>query len=312
MGRHAAGDAPEIDRLVDEACSAIGAEIDAMRIPRLRGVVLGGGYGRGEGGVIGDALSNDLDFFVVTEEGEGEDTAESIAEALKPVSEKWTGKLGVEVDFAVKTPWRLRHDQERVMVQELLHGYFDVAGVKGEALFAGIEKRSPEVFPWMEAVRLLMNRGVGLLLAAEVGRSGGFAARNVNKCILGAGDARLIARHKYHWKATDRADALGDTLYCKAVEWKFRPRAEAVCDWETARTTWLEAETEVMNAEGSKTETGRSFYQAARWIARRKTLGELASFGQTCELRVLKRLGRSIRMRRALSDSLKRDWEIFN
>ena len=46
-------DCPEADRLVDDALRAIGAEIDALAIPRLLGVVLGGGYARGEGGVVG-------------------------------------------------------------------------------------------------------------------------------------------------------------------------------------------------------------------------------------------------------------------
>ena len=52
MGRHVAGEMPELDRFVEEACEEIGAEIAALRIPRLAGVVLGGGYGRGEGGAL--------------------------------------------------------------------------------------------------------------------------------------------------------------------------------------------------------------------------------------------------------------------
>ena len=46
MGRHAAGDAPEADSLVERAIREIGAEIDACRLNGLRGVVLGGGYAR--------------------------------------------------------------------------------------------------------------------------------------------------------------------------------------------------------------------------------------------------------------------------
>ena len=66
MGVHVAGDSPAMDRHVAETIAAVGAEIDALAVPRLKGVVLGGGYGRGEGGVIVGAdgrerLSNDLD-----------------------------------------------------------------------------------------------------------------------------------------------------------------------------------------------------------------------------------------------------------
>ena len=42
MGRHVAGDAPEMDRLVAESIARIGAEIEALHVPKLQGVVLGG------------------------------------------------------------------------------------------------------------------------------------------------------------------------------------------------------------------------------------------------------------------------------
>ena len=51
MGRFAAGDAPAMDRLVEETVSGVGADVAALNVPRLAGLVLGGGYGRGEGGV---------------------------------------------------------------------------------------------------------------------------------------------------------------------------------------------------------------------------------------------------------------------
>ncbi len=131
-------DCPEADRLVDDALCAIGAEIDALHVPRLLGVVLGGGYARGEGGVSFGLmvpsshgpmvepsdhttirpydhptirLSNDLDFYVVAEDGSSGADLAAIAAALRPVSEKWTARLGVDVDFSPpKTPWRIRHD----------------------------------------------------------------------------------------------------------------------------------------------------------------------------------------------------------
>ena len=153
MGVYVAGDAPAMDRRVSEAIKAIGGEIDSLRVPRLQGVVLGGGYGRGEGGVrslelgvgsselgggaarVEEALSNDLDFFAVTEEGASASEIAVLVAALEPVSRRWTERLGVDVDFTVRTPWRLRHDQVRLMIQELIHGYFDVAGKKGAEMF---------------------------------------------------------------------------------------------------------------------------------------------------------------------------------
>ena len=366
MGLYVAGEAPEMDRLVAEAIKVLGGEIDSLRVPRLQGVVLGGGYGRGEGGVrsleLGagslefrvpgsefggagsETLSNDLDFFAVTEEGASAAEIAAIGAALEPVSRRWTERLGVDVDFTVRTPWRLRHDQARVMIQELIHGYFDVAGKKGAELFKGIEDRPPSAFPWSEAVRLLVNRGVGLLLAHEQMGSTtlngqdvccpsewsretrdptsstrnskletrNFILRNINKCVLGAGDARLIARGGYLWKAEDRATALGEPLYSAAVAWKFRPRQEGVCSWDEAQAEWLKAVDEVMSAGLRTGAMRRTAYQAARWIGRRRTLGDLATLGYGAVVRILLKLTPVVRRRAPLPPSLRRDWEIFN
>ena len=347
MGRFVAGDAPELDRALADALAAIGAEIVAMRVPSLAGVVLGGGYGRGEGGARGELkvesskfkvessksdvacrLSNDLDFFAITKEGATDADAAAVATALEPLSRRWSEKLGIDVDFTGRTPWRLRHDQERLMVQELVHGYVDVAGATGESLFAGIARREPSDLPWMEAARLLMNRGMGLLLAAEKLRSvadgrhpssdcrlsdvHSFVNRNINKCILGAGDARLIANRRYRWRAPERAEALRDQMYRNAVAWKFRPEESAVCDWSAARDVWRAAYEEVMEIGAREGALGRSLRQAARWVVRRRTLGAPASFGQNCTVRVLRGVARCVEMRSAIPPSLRRDWEIFN
>ena len=353
MGRFVAGDAPELDRALADALAAIGREIDAMRIPSLAGVVLGGGYGRGEGGARGEfkvqspkfevesskadgacRLSNDLDFFAITKEGATDADAAAVATALEPLSRRWSEKLGIDVDFMGRTPWRLRHDQERLMVQELVHGYVDVAGATGESLFAGIARREPSDLPWMEAARLLMNRGMGLLFAKCKIENGkckvdelpnadcrmsdadiDFVNRNINKCILGAGDAFLISRGLYRWRATERADACEaqgfGRLYRAAVEWKFRPSEGPVCDWETAREEWLDAKlnvTAAVDAEGFR----RSIRSAARWVVRRRTLGEIATFGMNPVVRILDRVARCIESRSAIPPSLRRDWEIFN
>ena len=333
MGRFVAGDAPELDRALADALAAIGAEIGAMRVPSLAGVVLGGGYGRGEGGARGELkvqssklkvessksdvacrLSNDLDFFAITRDGTTDADAAAVAKALEPLSRRWSEKLGIDVDFTGRTPWRLRHDQERLMVQELIHGYVDVSGEKGEVLFAGIERREPSDLPWMEAARLLMNRGMGLLFA-RVEKDVDFTNRNINKCILGAGDAFLISRGLYCWRATERADACEaqgfDRLYRSAVEWKFRPSDVPVCDWETAREEWLDAKlnvTAAVDGEGFR----RSVRSAARWVVRRRTLGEIATFGMNPVVRILERVARCVEMRSAIPPSLRRDWEIFN
>ena len=322
MGRFTGLDAPDMDARVEAAIAGIGRDVAALDLPCLWGVVLGGGYGRGEGGVIETAdgarrLSNDLDFFVIAKKGvpETEATA-TLGAALQPVSEKWTKSLGVDVDFSVKTPWRLKHDEARQMVQELLNGYVDVTGAPGAELFAHLVRRAPSELPWLEAARLMMNRGIGLLLAKEPGRTKDFVARNINKCILGADDAFLISRGLYQWRVADRVAALAaqgdDRLYRRAVEWKFRPREEPVCDWETARAVWQGAYQDAISNFFDEGHLRRTLRNAARWLVRRRTVGALATFGQDPVLRVLDGVKRCIDGRLPLTPALKRDWEIFN
>ena len=319
MGRFVAMDSPAADAIVADAVARIGKAIDAMRIPNLAGVVLGGGYGRGEGGVIEECrLSNDLDFFAITEDGASAAEIAAIAAALEPVSKEWSVKIGIDVDFTVRTPWRIKHDEERLMIQELVRGYFDVAGQRGETLFSAIRRIDASEIPWTEAVRLMMNRGMGLMLAhGEMGngeRGSDFIVRNINKCVLGAGDARLIARRAYAWRLADRASALGDRLYAQAAEWKRRPRTDGVCDWETARTVWLSACEEVVDAARRSGDPGlsRNLFNALRWLGRRRTLGELRTIGLDPIVRILERLRPAVEARLPLSASLKKDWQIFN
>jgi len=329
MGRHVAGECPELDRYVDDVCADIGREVEALALPRLAGVVLGGGYGRGEGGMRASGtrpcLYNDLDFFAITEEGASSAEIVAISAALKPVSREWTAKVGIDVDFIVRTPWRIRHDQERLMIQELVRGYFDVAGRKGEELFAGVARNDASAVPWMEAARLMMNRGMGLLFAmpSESGRQNpygascdaDFVSRNINKCVLGVGDAFLVSRGLYRWRAEERVAALAaqgdDGLYARAVEWKFRPREEPVCDWETARETWLGGHMEVLAAVGDG-DYRRTLRNAARWLVRRRSIGELRTFALDPVVRVLECVERHVRDRTAPDDSLMRDWRVFN
>lgn len=315
MGRYAWGDEPAADMIVEKAVAEVGKEISSLNIPHLSGVVLGGGYGRGEGGVFLDGneprLANDLDFYVVAEDGASQRDIEGIGKSLEPISRRWTEDLGIDVDFCTaKTPARLKRDEKRLMVQELVNGYFDVAGKKGVELFANVRRLAPGELPWTEAVRLLVNRGAGLLLAKERGE-GLFAYRNINKCVLGAYDARLISSGGYAWKAEDREKAIGSDLYSRALMWKFRPSDGCVCSWEEARDIWLEAASAVTEEGCDAGMGGRTLRNAVRWIKRRGTVGRLATLGLNPVVRMLEGFSDAIGSRGPFPPKLRRDWEVF-
>lgn len=142
-----------------------------------------------------------------------------------------------------------------------------------------------------------------------------FVNRNINKCILGAGDAFLVSRGLYRWCAEERAAELkaqGDGgLYDRAVEWKFRPTEEPVCDLETARETWLNGHAEVIAAVGDD-DYRRTLRNAARWVVRRRSIGDISTFALNPVVRILESIKRHVSDWAAPDDSLMRDWEVFN
>lgn len=313
-GRHCAIDAPDMEALVERTVAGIGADLAALRPRGLRGVVLCGGYARGEGGVSegpdgARRLSNDLDFYVVAEDGA--DVA-AVAGALAPVARRWSAETGVDVDFPPpKTVRRMLRDERRVMIQELVRGYQDAYGEPGETMFAPIRRLPPSELPWTEAARFVANRGYGLLLAME-GRDPLFAARNVAKCVLGAGDARLVIRGAYRWRAEERAKADGTEAYAAALAWKFRPGPTPPVPWEEARQIWLAAARDVFAAGRERGEDRRTLREAARWIARRRTAGPLSTLGRDCVSRLARRVAAHVEGKRPVTPALRRDFETFN
>ena len=98
---------------------------------------------------------------------------------------------------------------------------------------------------------------------------------------------------------TDDAAATSAALPCAALP----------PTWDEAFAAWRAAAAALFARRGRELRR-RSPYQLARWIARRRTLGALATLGQDCTVRVLERI------RATLADGVppdvERDWEVFN
>ena len=340
------------DAALRAALPEIVAAVRGCALPGFAGLVLGGGYGRGEGGATAaHRLYNDLDLFVFLDAPEA--AFPSFAQRLAPVAAAFTARLGVDVDFTLRTASRLRHDGRRLMVQELLRGHVALDPADFDlAAWSGVRPRAAADLPAGEAARLVMNRGMGLefarrRLAANGGRADAFVLRNLNKAVLGAGDARLIAEGRYAWRLDAREAALGDAAYARACAFKRRPTDDAAATsaalpcaadaaatsaalpptddaaatsaalpcaalpptWDEAFAAWRAAAAALFARRGRELRR-RSPYQLARWIARRRTLGALATLGQDCTVRVLERI------RATLADGVppdvERDWEVFN
>ncbi len=185
--------------------------------PVLQGIALGGGYGRGEGGVLrcdgGEQLYNDLDFFVFVRSPvllhERRHTA-----ALHRLGVGLTPVAGVDVEFKLISLAQVWRNSNNMAYYDLLTGHRWLLG--DDRLFKDCQSRdSAADLPISEATRLMMNRCSGLLFAREklaqkifAPADADFVCRNLAKLQLALGDAMLIAWGRYHWSCVERHQRL--------------------------------------------------------------------------------------------------------
>lgn len=207
------GDAA-LEEHLSVTCERIAAGLRGL-LPaaQLEAVLLGGGYGRGEGGVLrlpeGDRPYNDLEFYVFLA-GNRHVNEARFGRAVHVLGEILTPQAGIEVEFKLASRLELERQPVSMFSYDLVAGHRRLVG--SETFLARCEHhRQAEDIPLAEATRLMMNRCTGLLLArAKLYRDtftpgdADFVARNCAKAQLGAGDAILTAFGQYHWSARER------------------------------------------------------------------------------------------------------------
>jgi hypothetical protein len=197
-------------------CDQVREGIERIIPPRrLHAVVLGGGYGRGEGGVLraknGDEPYNDIEFYVFVRRRRLW-SQRKYAGALCALEKELSSACGLHVEFKLDSLQRLRAMPITMFTYDLVSAHRLLAGA--ENIFRGCEHHlRSEYIPLGEATRLLYNRCSGLLLVRELLGQGSltdeqcdFIGRNLAKASLALGDAVLVAAGQYHWSARIRAE----------------------------------------------------------------------------------------------------------
>ncbi len=195
-------------------CAKIAAGVRGL-VPRgrLEALLLGGGYGRGEGGVLttpgGDRPYNDLEFYVCLR-GSRLLNERRFGRPLHVLGEILTPQAGIDVEFKITSLRELARAEVSMFSSDLVSGH---RWLVGDPALAGrlAHHREADQIPLSEATRLLMNRGSGLLLARErleksefTAADADFVRRNIAKAELALGDAVLVAHGLYHWSVRER------------------------------------------------------------------------------------------------------------
>jgi len=197
---------------------------------KLEAVILGGGYGRGEGGVLrgkaGDRPYNDLELYVAIR-GSRHVNEIRYHRRLEVFGEILTHLADAEVEFKITSLAEMAARPVSMFSYDLAAGHRILWGGTSEDLLAGMDlHRSAENIPQAEATRLLMNRCSGLLFArAELEKdhlsptAADFIRRNVAKAQLSCGDALLTAMGRYHWSCRERHRRLEQLVQDRRSAW---------------------------------------------------------------------------------------------
>jgi hypothetical protein len=179
----------------------------------LIAVVLGGGFGRSEGCItLSDGHEvpfNDVDLFLITRTANPRSMAK-----IKRLAERYEHRLKIAVDFSrPQTLPMIAKWPPLLMWQELVKGHLVLYGPE-DILTRYANPRLRNELPLVEASRLLLNRGAGLLWAARVNLGlentpdESFVVRNYFKCAQALADATLIAFGRYCSDPAEKADRL--------------------------------------------------------------------------------------------------------
>ncbi len=249
------------DRKIDSLLGIVVERVvDTVGRKNLVALALGGGYGRGEGGVFlntnGEmSLYNDFDFFVITSDISRMQQWR-LNRALLNLSPELSEIAGIDVDFSpVKNISDLKSSKFTMMWQELKSGHVVIYGP--ENIFEQLPAFDLNNMPHEELAKLMLNRGTGLLLAKQRMEKSqlkdedvDFIARNIWKAVMACGDSYLAMRHTYSYSYKRRSelfDAYKDVQevsdfypwYKASIEFKLKPvmpaKGELPAMWNQAK-----------------------------------------------------------------------------
>jgi hypothetical protein len=195
---------------------------------RLEGVLLGGGYGRGEGGVLrtssGDNPYNDLEFYILLR-GSSWLNERKFRQQLHHLAEQLTPEAGIEVEFKVLSQQKLESSPITMHYYDLIAGHRRLWGEE-DLLRRCSQHESATNLPLSEATRLLMNRSSGLLFSNSLLKrelfgpdDADFVGRNQAKAQLAFGDVVLTAFGMYHASCRERNRRLSALSAKEPLPW---------------------------------------------------------------------------------------------
>lgn len=233
----------KLDYIVDRILEFIGSH-------NILAIILTGGFGRGEGGVVLEnqkiRLINDLDINIICKASKYRSVVSKSRKDLEPFAQKLAAEVEIkQVDLGIIHPAKFYFMTNKVSSYEYRHGHKILYGkidIKNK-----IKEIKPEELPITDGAQYFLTRGSGMIIPALTFYKTYHVLKRyrenfyieLNKAILAMGDALLLLNRKYRCSYKERLTFIGliyfggipngeviKRLYKEALKWKLKPEFE--------------------------------------------------------------------------------------
>ncbi|BAJ01537.1 hypothetical protein [Shewanella violacea] len=223
--------------ILEHVCDTI---MEFFNKDQVCALVLLGGYGRGEGGLIPHPVSgqlyphNNFDLLLILNRHNNTDPRleQSINQALQAIRHQ--ADLGIDLSFT--TVHKMKKSACRVIWYDMRHGHRTLLG--DPDFVPSLTQHTLDNIPAWDVRNLLINRGALLLInrfllaQSQPERYRSTVIKHTMKAIIGYGDALLFSRGRYHWSYAEKQQRMANEhaidpkfkqLYLQAMSFRFTP-----------------------------------------------------------------------------------------
>jgi hypothetical protein len=211
-------------------------------------IILIGGYGRGEGGVVlinGEEFPhNNFDFLVISNEISQKDKA-YLSEKCQIIFDMHTKPLGILVEFSVISSLKLKNCEPLVITYDMKYGHKLICG----NAISLVKNKNFELqnIPSWDIRNLIVNRGTLLIINDLMLKKDNLDKKNKKiiikhwiKAIIGYGDALLFYLGDYNYSYVEKQKRMKEqkavsikfkNIYEEAMNFRFEPDYEKYLDF---------------------------------------------------------------------------------
>jgi len=218
-------------------------------------LIMLGGYGRGEGGVViidgKEYPHNNFDFLLITKKlnkKKQNDLKKKIYPKFLPLNRR----IKTQIDLGFVNASNLKHTANRIIWYDMRFGHKTIVG--DENFVPSLKRFRLQTIPKWDARNLLVNRGTLMIINELLLKKKNpdndvrkLIIKHINKAIIGYGDALLFFLDDYNWsyvekqkRMQNRNDVSEDfkKIYDEAMEFRFQPKYENYINCDYIR--WME------------------------------------------------------------------------